>query len=73
MTMWETGIMLIVILAIVVSVTGGPPQLVYLWHNWFIGKKYYRWVEVGLGLLIIVGVALMLIGAVIGGFNGQGN
>lgn len=69
MGLLESGILILAVLAIVVSVTGAPSYFVSLWQNYYIGKKYYLWVEVGFIMLIVLGLGLALIGAIIGGFS----
>ena len=43
--------------------------IINLWQNYYIGKRYYLWVEVLVILLIVLGIGLSIISVIIGGFN----
>ena len=69
MSITETIITLVVILAIIGSAIGVDTWLSNIWQNYYIGKKYHLWIEVGIILLVVLGFGLAILGFTLGGFN----
>lgn len=69
MTIIEALIVTIIIIGVFVSLTGKPEKLVSIWHNYYIGKKYYLWMEVLFILFIVLVIGISLIGLIIGGYS----